>query len=181
MQIDQENGSVRFPNGQFIGPAITQDSFRATPEFSESRGEDCGTLPWIHYHFGGGQLDGKDLAIAVCFYGQILVSLRITVNFYTSENWSWSDYSLEVEAQTKHFHDRLLHNLLGKPTKGGSFILGRLPEGQETLTTPLDWQFDWGRVSSSHDSKGGGTFISIGYGNRHKEASVAYQRSQQSH
>lgn len=88
----------------------------------------------------------------------------------------WSRYSLEVEAKTKQFHDRLLEGMFGKPSKGGSFLLGRLPEGPETLERALSWRFPWGAVCSGHDSKGGGTYITVSYGNRHEEASKAYRR-----
>ena len=66
-------------------------------------------------------------------------------------------------------HDRLLKEMLGTPT-------GTWPPGQKLSpeTTPLSrpwtWQFPWGRVLSTHDSKGGGTFFRVEYGDRAEQA-----------
>jgi hypothetical protein len=176
MQIDRDNGTVRFPNGLEISPALTQDVFRALPTGSKARSQDYGTLPWIHYHLSGGQIDGKELFVSLCFYDQLLVFVSISADLYPPGPKDWSNYSLEVEAATKQFHDRLLEQLLGNPSKGASFLLGRLPAVKETLERTLRWDFAWGSVFSSHDSKGGGTDITVRYGNRLEEANKAYQR-----
>jgi hypothetical protein len=176
MQIDREDGTVRLPNGLEVGPALTQAAFRALPASQNARSEDYGTLPWIHYHLSGGQIDGKDLLVSLCFYDQMLVNVSVTADLYPPGPKDWSKYSLEVEAATKQFHDGLLKRIFGNPSKGGSFLFRRLPERKETLEWPLRWDFSWGSVFSYHDSKGGGTYITVGYGNRKEDASNAYRR-----
>ena len=178
MQIDRENGTIRLPDGFSISPDLTQDAFRALPVFQAARSTDCGTLPFIHYHLSGGQIEGHELLVGLCFYDQLLIHAQITASFYPPGPNDWSNYSLDVEAATKRYHDALLQRMFGKPSTGESFLFRRLPKGQETLDRPLDWKFPWGSVFSCHDSRGGGTFIRVSYGNRNEEASKAYsQRS----
>lgn len=174
MQIDRENGVVVLPNGVTISPTLTQDAFCALPAGRESQSQDYGTLPWIHYRLSGGDIDDKEILVSLCFYDQMLVRASLTANHYPPGPRNWSSYSLEVEAAIKHFHDRLLEKLLGRPSKGPSFLLHRLPEGEGTLSRPLEWRFPWGKLCSTHDSKGGGTFIRVSYGNRYQEASELY-------
>jgi hypothetical protein len=176
MLFNRENGTVRFPNGLTIGSALTQEAFLASPASRNARSQDYGTLPWIHYHLSGGQLEGRELLVSLCFFDQILVHLSVTANFYPSGLKDWSNYSLDVEATTKQFHDRLLEQMLSKPSKGGTFIFRRLPDRQHTLERPLCWRLPWGTVSSFHDPKGGGTYIGVSYGNRRKEAQSAWRR-----
>lgn len=180
MNIDPQYGTIRFSNGALIEPIITQEDFRSKPVLSEARSQDYGTLPWIHYHFSGGQTEGRELLASVCFYDQLLIDVKISANFYPLGNWDWSHYSLEVEAETKHFHDQLLNKMLGKPNNGGWFFR-RIPHGLETLQKPLQWKFKWGNVFSGHDWKGGDTAITVNYGNRGEEAHWAYKRRTESH
>src|SRR5262245_52106761 len=106
MHIDQQSGTITLPNGASISSALTQNEFRTTPEFAHAQSHDCGTLPWIHYQFGGGQIAGKDLLARVCFYDQLLVDVTLAVDHYPPGPRDWSHYSLEIESETKHFHDR---------------------------------------------------------------------------
>jgi len=175
IHIDARDGTIGLPNGQRIGPNLTQDAFRVSPEFASARKRDCGTLPWIHYHFSGGNLDGKELLASLCFYDQILVYVSLCADLYPPGSKDWSNYSLAVEEATKQPHDGLLTRILGKPNKGGSFLLGRLPKGEVTLKRPLFWNFPWGRICSVHDSRGGGTFITINYGDRMDKANKAFR------
>jgi hypothetical protein len=176
MQIDRENGTVRLPNGLEIGPALTQDAFRALPDSQHARSQEYGTLPWIHYHLPGGHIDGKEILVSLCFYDQLLVSVSLSADLYPPGPKDRSRYSLEVEAATKQFHDCLLEQMLGKPSKAARFPFGRLPDVKETLERRLRWDFPWGSVFSSHDSKGGGTDITVRYGNRVEEANKEYRR-----
>jgi hypothetical protein len=176
MRIASETGIITFANGIEIGPELTQDVFRALPRTHDARSEDHGTPPWIHYYFSGGQIDEKELLVGLCFYDQALVHVNITADLYPPGPNDWSRYSLDVEAVTKHFHDHLLEEMFGKPSKGGNFLFRRLPTGQETLDRPFQWNFSWGNICSYHDSRGGGTYITIGYGNRRVEAERAYRR-----
>jgi hypothetical protein len=61
MRIDPATGSITLPNGGEVGPELTQADFLAAERFAGARREDHGTLPWIHYHFSGGRLEGREL------------------------------------------------------------------------------------------------------------------------
>ncbi|TWU25505.1 hypothetical protein [Bythopirellula polymerisocia] len=176
MRIDELDGTIIFPNGLSISPSITQQEFIETPGFASAESKEYGTLPYIHYRFSGGCHDGKELSASVCFYDQMFLSINISANLYPPGDWDWSNYSLEVESKAKHFHDQLLEQILGKPTKGGSFLFHQIPEIDETLKKPLEWRFPWGNVYSGHDWRGGGTSFGLNFGTRHEKAHWAYKR-----
>jgi hypothetical protein len=173
--IDHTAGTVSLPNGNAISPSLSQDAFRQSAMFPKARAQDFGTLPWIHYHFSGGAIEGHELFTSLCFYDQMLVYASLSANLYTPGVFDWSNYSLDVEAATKELHDRLLNQLLGKPTRSTRLSVGQLLPEQATLARPLTWQFPWGQVGSGHDFKGGGTCITISYGNRREEACRLYE------
>jgi hypothetical protein len=177
MNIDQMNGTIDLPCGLSIGPDLSQDGFRKSPFFLAARSDAYGTMLSFHYHFSGGRLDGKEFLTNLCFYDQLLIRMDLTADCYPPgpRPLDWSTYSLEVEAATKRFHDDLLERILGRPSKiinGG--VQPPLPDSQATLGRLYSWQFSWGRVSSYHDSRGGGTYITVRYGNRREKANRAY-------
>jgi len=176
MLIDPSDGTVTLPAGCSISPLLSQDVFRKHSVFPRARSRDFGTLPWIHYHFSGGVIEGKELLASLCFYDQVLVYVSLAADFNPPGAKDWSSYSLDVEAAAKQFHDRLLEQEIGKPTRRDRLSVGNLPASQTTLACPLTWKFPWGRVCSGHDFKGGGTFITISFGNRQEEANRAYRR-----
>ena len=176
MKIDSQTGAIELPNGLSIDAALTQDEFRGLPVFALSQAHDYGTAPWIHYSFSGGFLEGNEVLASLCFFDQMLVHTSLTVDLYPPGPKDWSRYSLDVEAQTKDFHDRLLKQMFGKPTRITSLKFRRLPPGQQTLDQPRSWNFSWGGVSSCHDSKGGGTSVIVRYGDRQEKANWAYNR-----
>jgi hypothetical protein len=175
MFIDRDSGTVTLPNGYSVGPSLSQEGFRAGEMFGRAKSRDCGTLPWIHYDFSGGNVEGKELLVSVCFYDQMLVSLDITADLYPPGAKDWSNYSLDVEATTKEFHDRLLEQALGKPTRTDRLSMSNLTPTQTMLARSLMWKFRWGSVVSEHDQRGSGTSIFVSYGNRHEEASKTYR------
>lgn len=175
MHIDPQTGTVGLPNGYSVDPSLTQDGFRASALFSQARSQDHGTWPWIHYHFSGGHLEGKELLVSLCFYDQVLVYLSMTADLYPPGPKDWSTYSLAVEAAIKDFHDRLLEQTLGKPSRSDQLPYGELPAAQATLAHPHIWELPWGTVHSAYDSKGGDTSIIVKYGNRHDEANKAFR------
>src|ERR1019366_81488 len=166
MDIDRQDGSVRLPNGFVFGSGLTQDDFRASAMFREAKSHYYGTWPWIHYSFPGGEIDGRDVLVSLCFHDQKLVSVDLTADLYPPGPKSWDNYSLQIEAATKDFHDRLLEYLFAGSAREESFHAGELSKDEAILERPAKWPFPWGTVWSSHDSKGGGTSITINYGNR---------------
>ena len=174
MHIDRHDGAVGLPNGIRIDPAVSQEQFRNGPASAFARSEDYGTLPWIHYRLRGGEMDGKELLVSLCFYDEMLVEVSMTVDLYPPGAKDWSSYSLAVEAETKRAHDHLLAEMFGDSSRADRLFSSGLAEPDATLQRPLHWTFPWGLVSSVHDSKGGGTFITVNYGNRKEEANKAY-------
>jgi hypothetical protein len=175
MSIDRNDGTVGLPSGHSISPSLSQQAFRQTALFQEARSQDYGTLPWIHYHFSGGVIEGRKLLASLCFYDQILIYVSLIANLYAEDVHDWSSYSLDVEAATKDFHDRILEQILGAPTARRRVSVGQMSPEHLTLACPVTWQFSWGLVGSGHDFKGGITSICVRYGNRHEEANRAYR------
>jgi len=175
--IDPTDGALALPNGNTISPTLTQTEFREGPVFQAASPHDYGTHPWIHFNFKGGLVEGKPLLVSLCYYDQLLVMVSLTVNLYPPGPADWSNYSLEVEAATKTFHDQLLVGQFGKPTHTVDMSPGHLKAAQATLARSNEWRFNWGSVFSGHDSKGGGTSIVVRYGDRLEEANAAYRRA----
>lgn len=173
MNIDQNDGTVSLPNGFSVSPSLTQDAFQQASVFRTARAQDCGTPPWIHYHFTGGRIDDRELLVSLCFYDQILVEVRLTASLYAA-NATWADYSLDIEAATKDYHERMLERMFGQSTRSNRDSVKHSSSSQSILAHPVVWQFRWGEVASRHDSRGGATFISIEYGDRKEDACKAY-------
>ena len=176
MFIDPTNGTVTLPIGFVIDADLTQDAFRSTRLGTTARDWDCGTLPFMHYSFSGGTVEEHELLASLCFYDQDLLKLSLTVNLYPPEHQGdWAHYSLQVEAETKVLHERILTRVLGKPTSQLSLSNSK-PQEFAVLDCAIWWTYRWGTIGSHYDSKGGGTFIAIKYGDREEKANAAYRK-----
>ena len=162
--------------GLAISPSLTQTEFRDSEKGGGATIESYGTPPWIHYHLDSGEVEGHNLLASLCFYGELLLSVSITANLYPTAARDWSSYSLDVEAATKLFHERLLARSLSAPSTTLRLPFDNLPPSQTTLAHPRFWRFHWGKISSSHDPKGGVTAITIMYGDRMETASKDHVR-----
>jgi hypothetical protein len=171
MNIDPTDGTLSLPSGLTIGPDLTQAVFRDSAAGVAARRLEFGVPPFMHFDIVGGQIDGKDLLVRLCFFDQMLVRIELSIDLYPPEAHDWSHYSLNVEAETKALHERLLLHLLGPPTSGALGNSGD-PRGREAWKHLVQWTFPWGRIASCHDSKGGGTFIAVDYGDRMQQANA---------
>jgi hypothetical protein len=178
LHIAQQNGAITFPDETSIHPDMSQDAFRSDPAFAGAHPRNYGTLPWVHYTFTPGTLGGKPLLTSACFYDQLLIYVKATVSHYAPGANDWSAYSMRVESETKRYHDRLLAEMLGKPSSGDLAMSRLLPDGPDLLGYVLCWDYAWGRVSSLHDSRGGTTAMRVDYGDRLAWASEAYASNQ---
>ena len=106
----------------------------------------------------------------------MLVYLSLTADLYPPVPKDWSRYSLAVEAATKRVHDRLLERMFGAPSERGRVFLPPASEDDRALQQWLCWRFTWGSVSSTHDFKGGGTYITLKYSDRRGLAFNSYRR-----
>ncbi|HEV8378256.1 MAG TPA: hypothetical protein VGP99_05365 [Tepidisphaeraceae bacterium] len=174
LHIDRRDGLVKLPNGFVISAHLSQDEFRASEWFAATV-RDVGTRPFVHYYFSCGEVEGRGLVANLSFYDQMLLSIDLQADLSRPGPKDWSNYSLEVEAATKRFHEDLLRKILGEPGSDGTMHSSQRSPSQATLDRPCSWKFSWGQVSSFHDQQGGGTFIMISYGNRNEEANRAYR------
>ncbi len=176
MLIDKINGDVLLTSGFKIHANLTQSSFKNTQYFEKSTAKDYGTLPFIHYNLHGETLENKPIFVSLCFYGELLLYVQISVDLYPPDSKGWENYSLDYEAQIKHFHDEILKKLLGKPHKKYSSRWEKWPKKQKSLKYSYEYKYTWGKVFSYHDARGGGTYISVSYGNRKQEANDDYRK-----
>jgi len=88
---------------------------------------------------------GKRLLANLCFYDQMLLSIRLEADLYPPGQKDWSNYSLDVEAATKRFHEDLLRKVLGEPGSSGTIHSSQRPLSQATLDRPCSWRFPWER------------------------------------
>lgn len=172
MFIDKNSGAIELPNGLVITAELTKARFENSAYFSQVTPHDYGTLPFQWYRFDGGQVDGHTLHVDLCFYSDVLIDFQVTTNFYGANQRKWEDFSLEIEAQSKTFHDELLQKILGKPHK--KFLLP-LENGESVLDYRMEYSYAWGIVWSVYDSKGGFAYIGVKYGSRHENANKDYR------
>lgn len=173
--INDADGAVKLPNGVCITEALAKDVLLADPNAANVRTDDYGTLPWMHYHFRGGEVEGKPLLVSLCFYDQLLVYVSITADLYPPGPKDWSNYSLDVEVATKRFHEQLLTKMFTNQPESADFSRTSEPSGRDLLHRPLSWRFPWGVVGSFHDSKGGGTYIHVSYGDLKDKCNRKYR------
>lgn len=179
MIIDPANGRVMLPSGFVIHSELTREEFLSTPAGAKARSDGNAAALYLHGRFDGGRVEDHPLFANACFFDELLLYLDMTINLYPAGATDWSSYSLDTEAAIKSLHDRLLSEQLGGPTRTLPLPLGITTEAQRALTSTLVWEFAWGQVSSSHDSKGGGTSMNVRYGNRLEEANKAYRKRTQ--
>ena len=164
------------PNGLVITTEWTKTEFENSLYFRGARPYDHGTLPFQWFRLAAGLLEGHELWIQLCFYKDVLASFHASVNFYPTNAAGWENFSLEIESQSKAFHDRLLQNQLGKPHQR---ISSPTSEDHPILDTSIEYHYKWGTVWSGYDSRGGSSSIVIQYGSRLEDAQKDYRAKSQ--
>jgi hypothetical protein len=171
LRIDRSTGIIHLPSGRVVTPDLTQDDFRATSAGEEVRANHHGTLPWMHYRFGGGEVHGHPFRVHLVFYDQMLVSVTMSADLYPPGQGGWSNVSRDVDAATVQLHYDILIPVLGRPTRTKI-----MPDVEpRALALVAEWDFTWGRVWSGHSPRDGNTSIDIGYGDRDAEARRLYK------
>lgn len=176
MFIDKDNGKIELPNGLVVTAELNKSEFEGSPYFSQAVPYDYGTLPFQWYRLEGGQQDGHVLYINLCFYSEDLVSFHASANFHPGDPPKWEDFSLEIQSQTKLFHDKLLKEILGRPHKK----LSGSGENYHGLDYAVEYSYKWGKVWSGYDGKSGSSSIIILYGSRLENAQEDYRKNFQS-
>jgi hypothetical protein len=175
MNIDQNDGTVRLPNGNSISPSLSQDAFRQSAMFHESPLHNPETSSWIYHHVSGGTIDGHELTAFLCFYGQTLVSVELAVNLGVPAPSGSSPDLLELAAAAvKQFHNRLLERIIGPPSSSVSMPFDDPSPSLAMLARQLTWDFPWGKVISHHNFYSHMTCIGVTYGDRYQQAFQAW-------
>ena len=175
MIIDPQTGAVTFPSGYLIDSDLSQDGFKTSKMSGQAQARHSGTLPWMQYHLSCGFLEGAEVLVVLWYYGQMLVSVDIPTTRLPPEDRNWSNYSVDVEAATKAFHDHILERMLGKPTKSECHSFVSVAPAHATLACPHVWTFRWGTVCSAHNFQNGDSSITMCYGDRGDKARQAYE------
>jgi hypothetical protein len=163
--IDPENGCVHLPSGGVISPDLTLDTFEADSSFAKDKTISSG-VPWWGYGFSGGLIDGREFLVSIHFYNQLLLSVDLTVSHYPPDAIHVSE---KIEAAAKDFHDRLLEQLLGQPSKT-TVAPSSFTDTYPTLNRSLEWVFPWGSVASIFIGQSCSSLMLVRYGNRFEEA-----------
>ncbi|MEZ4769523.1 MAG: hypothetical protein R2844_13975 [Caldilineales bacterium] len=150
MFIDKDAGRIELPNGLVITSALDRSGFEGSVFFHLVTPYDYGTPPFQLYRLEGGQLDGHMLTISVCSYGETLVSVHPSINFYPTTQPRWEDGTVEIQGQEKRFLDTLLLDALGDPHE-------RVPTPGDSALGPdyaLSYSYLWGNVVRIRRSSG---------------------------
>lgn len=138
MTIDAHTGFIVLTEiGAFISPTLQRSQFLQSPAFAKAQ-VLVQNEPWCSYGLPIISLGDTDLSLTFQFNGEALHSLcmaHIAPRFGTG----WKDRSETLELQRKAFHEEWLTQEIG------------VPPGQHP----------WGKVSSRHDPKAGGSSIVI--------------------
>lgn len=173
--IDRDTGRVLLPCGFEFDGRLTQAELAASAFGQVARRFDCGTLPFMHYDVDPGVLEGLRMYGRMSFYGETLLNASVQVT-YNKPGATWDDYSEELEAKAKQFHDAWLDRLFGPPHTVERLGSRTASPVEAALHTFIGYTFAWGRVDSCHDPRGGDTSIVIGYGDRRERAYEAFRR-----
>jgi hypothetical protein len=173
MFINKKSGTIELPNGLVITSQLDKPGFEDSVYFRQATPYDHGTLPFQWFRLEGGQLDGHILRVNICFYSDVLVDFHLSANLYPLDETKWEGPTLEVERQTKMFHDHILLQCLGKPHRRISLPSGL---GDPVLDTHVEYKYRWGIVWSGYDARSGSASVGLSYGSRLKEAQEEYRR-----
>jgi len=175
MTIDPESGCVTLPDGFVIKPDWTRSAMLSGAQGDAARASRMEDQLYLHGQFKGGEIEGHPVLVSACFYEGTLLYLNLCVSLYPPGAVDWESYSLDVEAAIKSLHDRLLTAQFGPPSRVQHLPMAYATPAEASLESTLTWEFPWGRVVSAHDVKGGGTSITVRYGNRLEEANKDYR------
>ncbi|EMI43999.1 hypothetical protein [Rhodopirellula sp. SWK7] len=177
MRIDPNCGTIYFPSNLVVSSDLTLDGFRQLPCFEGSR-ISRGAGDFVHHQVAAGSFHDVPWNASLCFYGQVLLSVTVAANLYPQDKSDWSNYSLDIEADTKRLHDNVMSDLLGIPKvhdRSELVRIHKMPAYQRVLTQSLCWTFDQFGVSSDHDFRDGSTSVLLRYGDRHERALAAHK------
>lgn len=122
-----------------IRPDLTRQEFLEAP-YSQHASDSVVNEPWHSWQLAGEYRSGMISFLVVLFFQGDRLNMVDLSNADAAFGETWSEYSLEKEAQREASHNRWLSECIGKKRK-----------------------FDWGTVWSGVDQRGGGASIVIRY------------------
>ncbi len=142
---------VELPNGELMRSDLSHDEFRVSAIFLNSRTlhADQGITD---YQFNAGKFEGKNWRARLSFFNQLLMHLDLRANLYPRK-WNREEKSLDIEVETKAFHEQVLIEMLGPPEYTDDlekFRAYELTGRFLSLARQAAWQFPWGTVTSRH-------------------------------
>ena len=171
LEISKRDGMVELPNGELIRSDLSHDEFRTSSIYL-----NCRTLHAdegvTEYQFGAGEVHEKRWRARLCFFNQLLLHLDLRANLYPAD-WNLRERDLDVEVETKAFHEHILNQMLGAPLITDDLEKFRAYELSGHflgLAQQATWRFPWGIVTSKHSFSEGSTSMRITYATRPQRA-----------
>lgn len=138
--IDIKTGNVFLETVNFIiRSSLTREEFLSSTLAIASR-ISVKNEPHCSFTTKAQKIAGHPFIITLYFNGSILTNVEL----YSDDNkfgTSWDDWSEEKELERKKFHETWLKNVLAD----------------------APYKYNWGRIESFYDAKGGSSSISIKY------------------
>jgi hypothetical protein len=145
--IDVKTGEVIL-QGVRVGSTTTISELLRSPLGKTLKKQSVGEPPWATYSAGIQDLAGKRFAILLCFHGEQLQTIDLSLSESDDET-SWNAWSEASERAKKKRHDTLLRKVFGEPTH----------------VSEVGSQFDraWGEVISTYDPRSASSSIVVSY------------------
>lgn len=171
LEISKRDGMVELPNGELIRSDLSHEEFRTSAVYLNSRILHAGAGV-TNYQFAAGQVHEKRWRARLSFFNQLLLHLDLRANLYPAD-WKTEEKNLDVELETKAFHQRILSEMLGQPEIVDDlekFRAYELSGHYLSLAQQAIWKFPWGVVASRHSFSEGATSLRVTYATRPQRA-----------
>ena len=166
--INPRDGSVLLPSQITLSARLMHQEFKAWEIYDFVRALP-GEKGFRRYQFLAGSMHEKPWQAIISFFNELLVNVQLGANLYARDQWEKAGHDLDIEAETKRFHEKILVANLGAPEVSRvprSHHNKDLADHQIRLAVPATWKYTWGSVVSSYDFNAKSTTMRITYTNR---------------
>ncbi|WP_054957917.1 hypothetical protein [Paenibacillus dakarensis] len=153
--IDLITGSINISYLDFvINKDLTKEKFENSMYFKEHLfpAEDMNT-GYVWYRTSSIKFEGLPIKFSLCFYNDALSLITFRIQDDFNKELDWNDWDEANELELKRKHDKLLFE-----------VFNREPDNH--IGDPLyrtTYNFLWGSVESSFNSRSGSSLISMRY------------------
>jgi hypothetical protein len=141
--LDAKSGILTFANPPVhFGPGLTRAEFLSAA-WANGATDLVVNEPWHSWNLPGEYASWKLQMVVSLFFHRETLRMVTLCDCDPKFGTSWNDWSEQKERDCKASHDRWLAHCVGRQTS-----------------------FAWGNVSSQSDPRGGGSSITISYGNK---------------